>query len=123
MTPQFYVTELKTKDPEPGALRPWKYFEASKLFCMPGDVEALHQFAEAMGLRRQWFKDDDLLPHYELTKWMRDKALLLGAEAACRASLDCFELAWTGVEREHPGYTRVEILEAHAGDLTELYEL
>jgi hypothetical protein len=48
-------------------------------------VEELHAFARELGLRRGWFQDHRLLPHYDLTAGRRKRALQLGAKAHTRA--------------------------------------
>lgn len=43
-------------------------------------VEELHEFAQSIGLRRNWFQDHLLHPHYDLTtQRMANKAVLCGA--------------------------------------------
>lgn len=55
----------------------WKYKAASHLFA---DTEAeLHEFAQKIGLKRSWFQDHNMLPHYDVTTSMREKAIGLGA--------------------------------------------
>jgi hypothetical protein len=45
-----------------------------------GDLDELHRFAQSIGLRRQWFQDHRLHPHYDLTTWrMSNKAVKYGA--------------------------------------------
>lgn len=48
-----------------------------------GPVEQLHAFAARIGLRREWFQDEDP-PHYDLTPPRRERALLLGAIPVAR---------------------------------------
>ena len=40
-------------------------------------LEELHEFAERLGLRREWFQGD----HYDVPAEVRDRALALGAVA------------------------------------------
>jgi len=54
---------------------------------LTADTKAeLHRFAASLGLRRDWFQDDDLpgsLPggwHYDVTDSVRRRALALGAQ-------------------------------------------
>lgn len=42
-------------------------------------VEELHAFADRLGLRREWFQDHRLAPHYDLTIEVRSRAIALGA--------------------------------------------
>ena len=44
-----------------------------------GNLEELHQFAERLGLRRSYFQDHRLLPHYDLVPSKRAMAVQLGA--------------------------------------------
>ena len=45
------------------------------------DLKALHKFARKLGLKRQWFQDEDRYPHYDLTTIkMFHKALAHGAQ-------------------------------------------
>ncbi|MDP2779758.1 DUF4031 domain-containing protein [Devosia sp.] len=47
-----------------------------------GDLAELHVFAEALGLKRRWFQDKHLLPHYDLVPGKRLLALQKGAHEA-----------------------------------------
>jgi len=50
-------------------------------------LEELHEFAESLGLQRQWFQPKR--PHYDLTKAKRKLAVRLGAkEVASRELLE-----------------------------------
>lgn len=44
-------------------------------------IHELHAFAERLGLRRRWFQGPPkhVIPHYDLTRGMRAKAVRLGA--------------------------------------------
>jgi hypothetical protein len=42
-------------------------------------IEELHQFAESLGLRREWFQEKSI-PHYDLTGKVYDLALERGAK-------------------------------------------
>ena len=44
----------------------------------------LHEFARLLGLRRSWFQEHSVYPHYDVTVRVRDKALLLGASIGDR---------------------------------------
>ena len=41
-------------------------------------VEELHEFAAKLGLKREWFQDKRV-PHYDVAKSTREKAIRLGA--------------------------------------------
>lgn len=44
-----------------------------------GDIEELHEFAQRIGLKREWFQEHPRVPHYDLRPSMRRKALAAGA--------------------------------------------
>lgn len=39
----------------------------------------LHEFASRLGLKRAWFQNHRVAPHYDLTRGKRRRALALGA--------------------------------------------
>jgi hypothetical protein len=44
-----------------------------------GPLDELHVFAARIGMRREWFQDHPLAPHYDLTIDLREVALANGA--------------------------------------------
>lgn len=44
------------------------------------DVEVLHEFARAIGLKRAWFQEHHILDHYDLVPNKRKLALRMGAQ-------------------------------------------
>lgn len=42
-------------------------------------LNELHDFAQKLGLRRSWFQERSIYPHYDVTVRVREKALMLGA--------------------------------------------
>lgn len=44
-----------------------------------GPLDELHAFAARIGLRREWFQNHPLAPHYDLTVGRRARALAEGA--------------------------------------------
>lgn len=44
-----------------------------------GPIEELHVFAARLGLKREWFQEHRIVPHYDLTPKRRVAALALGA--------------------------------------------
>lgn len=44
-----------------------------------GPLDELHAFAQRIGMKRAWFQDHKIAPHYDLTPGRRDRALLIGA--------------------------------------------
>jgi hypothetical protein len=49
------------------------------LFTSSEDIEELHAFAEQIGMRRAWFQEHRIAPHYDLTPTRREAAVQLGA--------------------------------------------
>jgi hypothetical protein len=45
------------------------------------DLDELHAFAAAIGLRRAWFQDAGRWPHYDVTAAKREDAIAAGAVA------------------------------------------
>ena len=58
----------------------WKYGYVSHLFCDPGNIEKLHEFAQKIGLKKEWFQNKPQFPHYDLSPGMRTRAVKSGAE-------------------------------------------
>ena len=44
------------------------------------DIDELHEFARGIGLRRSYFQDKHGFPHYDVTPFKRNLAILKGAE-------------------------------------------
>jgi hypothetical protein len=42
-------------------------------------LDELHEMAAKIGMKREWFQDDQRLPHYDLTVSRRIKAVQAGA--------------------------------------------
>ena len=61
-------------------------------------MEALHEFAKKIGMKREWFQDHPRHPHYDLTPSRRDKALKLGA-----IFVDSYTQAKERMERQKKG--------------------
>lgn len=65
----------------------WKWDRACHLFSDPGPLDALHHFAQQIGLRRSWFQClPGKLPHYDLSPYMRLLAVEFGAHELDRDS-------------------------------------
>ncbi len=47
----------------------------------------LHDFADRLGLRRDWFQERASYPHYDITLLLRDRAVQMGARSADKAQL------------------------------------
>lgn len=75
-----YVDEIRTYTPE--AIRDARARRLSRRWShLSADtVEELHAFAARLGMRREWFQEHRLVPHYDLIPSRRALALKLGAE-------------------------------------------
>lgn len=58
----------------------WRGKRWCHLVC-DGPLADLHAFAERIGLRREWFQNKPLHPHYDVTEPMRERAIANGAIA------------------------------------------
>jgi hypothetical protein len=56
-----------------------KLFKQFSHLTTDQSVDELHSFAARIGLRREWFQDHPLHPHYDLTSSRRLKAIEAGA--------------------------------------------
>jgi hypothetical protein len=54
------------------------------MFTDTVDLAELHDTAEKIGMRREWFQDKLTAPHYDLRPEHRDAALLAGAVSVDR---------------------------------------
>lgn len=57
----------------------WGIFRRGSSHLTATTLDELHAFAADLGLRREWFQDHPLLPHYDLTIAKRRAALDAGA--------------------------------------------
>ncbi len=71
-----YVDNVKVK---------WR----GRLWChlVADSIEELHEFAEQLGLRREWFQHSASYPHYDVTVEARQIALSMGAIEGSRADI------------------------------------
>lgn len=60
----------------------WPWSMACHMFA--DEAGELHRFAERIGLKRSWFHKGSSMPHYDLTRSKRKKALAAGAVEADR---------------------------------------
>ena len=60
------------------AINPWR----GKKWChlVADSLPELHDFAIKMGLKRSWFQDHKIQPHYDVCEKLRLKAIDLGAK-------------------------------------------
>lgn len=59
-----------------------RWFGSGKRSChmtTDGDMEELHAFAAKIGMKRSWFQDHKIMPHYDLTPARRAAAVRAGA--------------------------------------------
>lgn len=55
-------------------------FRRMNMCHMIGDtLEELHEMADRIGIKREWFQEDASTPHYDLSKTRRKLALEAGA--------------------------------------------
>jgi hypothetical protein len=61
----------------PNARRP--FHNGSCHLTTDSALDELHAFARVIGMRRSWFQDHAIAPHYDLTPSRREEALRRGA--------------------------------------------
>lgn len=67
----------------------WRWSESAHLYA--DDVDDLHAFAEMIGLKRSWFQSQILwFPHYDLTRRLRQRAIMKGARRQTRKEIVAF---------------------------------
>ncbi len=59
--------------------QPRPFHLGSSHLTTDGPIVQLHAFARGLGLKRAWYQDHHLAPHYDLTPARRARAVLLGA--------------------------------------------
>ncbi|MGN2253202.1 DUF4031 domain-containing protein [Frateuria sp. GZRe12] len=80
-----------------------------KTWChlVADSTDELHAFARRLGLRASWFQSKNRYPHYDVTQFLQQRALAMGAILADRRTIvECgrkmrAEMA-EQCEREHP---------------------
>ena len=68
-------------------------------------IEELHEFAEDLGLRREWFQEKSI-PHYDLTGKVYDLALERGATLVSSREIVLRAVRMDGKPRLRLGVTR-----------------
>ena len=60
-----------------------------KMWChlLADSLAELHEFADKLGLKREWFQEKARFPHYDITDNMRTKAIHIGAISANRSQI------------------------------------
>ena len=70
-----YVDALMAREPTPR----WHFASSCHMFCEPGQVQQLHDFALSLGIARRYFQPREGLPHYDLNEELRAEAVAHGA--------------------------------------------
>ncbi|WP_321820834.1 MULTISPECIES: DUF4031 domain-containing protein [unclassified Burkholderia] len=70
-----YVDELESW----GWVLRGRKVQSCHMFTNSLDLEELHIFAERVGMKRTWFQEHRIAPHYDLTPSRRELAIRLGA--------------------------------------------
>lgn len=63
----------------------WRWTRSCHMFA--DNLEELHEFAQRIGMRREWFQNNKKLPHYDLNERRRAVAVLNGAKEVDRKFL------------------------------------
>lgn len=81
-----YVDDMRTVMREPsGKSHRWHWDSSCHLWA--DEEEELIEFAIRLGLEKRWIQRSVRLVHFDLTKHMRDKAIVLGAQPVGAAGL------------------------------------
>lgn len=93
--------------------RNWRHAESCHLYTLPGWESDLHEFAGKLGLKRGWYQENAVMPHYDLTASKRQMAVALGAiDSTPGEVLDCIR-SW----RHARALTRETSLAAQRGEV------
>lgn len=57
----------------------WGPFRGGSCHLTADSPDELHAFAIQIGMRRSWYQDHPVMPHYDLTRERRERALAHGA--------------------------------------------
>lgn len=66
----------------------WTYGPSCHMYA--DTLDELHQVAQRIGLRRDWFQDHTVMPHYDLTVGKRAAAIRAGALEHTRQEMVAF---------------------------------
>lgn len=89
------------------------------LFTDEQSLDALHAFAQSIGMSRSWFQDKAKAPHYDLTPQRRSLAIAKGAVAVGRReAVAIWKARRTGVESAIP-----ERVDAHSANSSQAHDL
>lgn len=67
------------------AIHRWR----DKLWChlTADEEEELHEFADRLGLKREWYQTESILHHYDIPEATRKEAVAMGAVQLTRAQM------------------------------------
>lgn len=57
----------------------WRHSQSCHMYTTPGNEKELHDLAQKIGLKLSWFQNAGDMPHYDLTKAKRKRAIAAGA--------------------------------------------
>lgn len=80
-----YVDEVATVEPRSGQAR--RHGRRWAHLMTDGDLDELHEFAEGIGLKREWFQNHRRYPHYDVTANKRYAAIRAGAVPVTRREI------------------------------------
>ena len=72
----------------------WRHNKSCHMFAADPDLEKLHAFASQIGLKRSWFQQDTVMPHYNLNASKRMQAVAKGAVEVDRQVTACVMREW-----------------------------
>lgn len=76
-------------------------FKGGSCHLWADTLDELHAFAARIGLKRGWFQEHRIMPHYDLTPARRERALAAGAqEASAKRWIAARMAPRGGLERE-----------------------
>lgn len=58
----------------------WAYRRMFMCHLIADSLEELHEMADRIGIKRQWFQSDGSFPHYDICKAKRALAVEVGAQ-------------------------------------------
>jgi hypothetical protein len=57
----------------------WSFGRMKMCHMMADTLDELHDFAQRLGMKREWFQNKDRFPHYDVSKGKREQAIRMGA--------------------------------------------
>jgi hypothetical protein len=80
------------------AVWPWRGKRWAHL--MADSLDELHEFAQRLGLRRNWFQDRASGAHYDITDAKREMALRIGAVPLSRDDVKLYQAVLQNARRQ-----------------------